>query len=105
MDRSTLHPPDGADSGIVVTDNPAADRYEATVDGEFAVAVYRRHAGTITFTHTGVPPAIEGRGVANALARTALDAARRDGLRVVPLCPFFAAYVRRHPEYDDLRAP
>src|SRR5690606_17493780 len=53
-------------------------------------------------THTVVETAAEGRGVGSALARTALDAARAEGLRVVPQCPFIAAYIARHPDYADL---
>ncbi|MEP7028866.1 MAG: GNAT family N-acetyltransferase, partial [Candidatus Eisenbacteria bacterium] len=49
-----------------------------------------------------VPEALAGRGVANALARHALEAARARGLHVVPLCPFVASYIRRHDEYADL---
>lgn len=90
---------------VQVTNNTDAHRYEATVDGHLAVAEYRRDGATITFTHTGVPEAIEGRGVASALARTALDAARAEGLAVIPLCPFFATYIRRHPEYASLVPP
>ena len=50
------------------------------------------------------PPAIEGHGVGSKLVRGALDAARDQGLRVVPQCPFVAAYIKRHPEYEDLLA-
>jgi predicted GNAT family acetyltransferase len=66
------------------------------------VATYTRRGDTITFWHTYVPPSMEGHGVGGALARTALEAARRDGLTVVPRCPFVASYIRRHPEYLDL---
>ena len=87
---------------IPVVDNAAEHRFEALVDGEFAVAEYVRDGRTITFTHTVVPPALRGGGVANALARTALDQARAGALTVVPQCAFFAAYIRRHPEYQPL---
>lgn len=86
-----------------VVDNPPLNRFETTLDGQLAIAAYRRKPGVIVFTHTEVPPAIEGHGVANELARTALAAARQEGLKVRPLCPFFAAFMKRHPEYDDLR--
>src|SRR4051794_37887685 len=65
---------------------------------------YHRHDGIIAFTHTEVPPEIEGRGVASALARKALDDARASGDKVVPACEFFAHFMDEHPEYDDLRA-
>ena len=97
--------PRHAAAEITVTDDVAASRYEAIVDGVLAFAEYRRRGAVIAFTHTLVPHEIAGRGVADALARRALDDARAAGLRVVPRCPFFAAFMRRHPEYDDLRAP
>lgn len=90
------------DDGI--TDNTARHRYELAVDGATAFVLYRRKPGVITFIHTEVPEALAGRGIGSRLARHVLDAARRDGLRVVPLCPFIADWMARHPEYDDLRA-
>jgi uncharacterized protein len=87
-----------------VTDVPERHRYEARAAGvaEVAAAYYRVRDGAIVLTHTEVPPALEGKGVGTALARYALDDARHRGLAVVPLCPFIAAFIRRHPEYEDL---
>lgn len=85
-----------------VINNERAGRFELNLDGELAVSAYHRRNGTIVFTHTEVPPAFEGKGIGNALARAALDYARSEGLRVVPRCPFIAAFIRRHPEYQDL---
>lgn len=88
-----------------VRDNPEHSRFEAAVGDDVAVASYRMKDRTITFTHTEVPEALRGRGVGDALARAALDSARARGLTVVPRCPFIAAFVRRHAEYQDLVAP
>ena len=85
-----------------VRNNEDANRFEIDVDGELGVSEYRRRNGTIIFTHTEVPPKAEGKGIGNALAKTALDYARSEGLRVVPRCQFIAAYIRRHREYQDL---
>lgn len=85
-----------------VIDNRAEQEFELDVDGHRAVAAYQLEGGTIVFTHTVVPPAIEGRGVGSKLIRAALDSARDQGLKVVPQCPFVAAYIERHPEYRDL---
>lgn len=85
-----------------VVDNPTASRFELSVDGQVAVAEYQIAGTMIVFTHTEVPPTLEGRGVGSALARGALDAARERGLSVFPLCPFMASYVRQHREYMDL---
>jgi len=85
-----------------VIDNKAEQEFELTVDGYRAVAAYQLEGDTIVFTHTLVPPAIEGRGVGSRLIRAALDSARDQGLRVVPQCPFVRAFIERHPEYRDL---
>lgn len=67
--------------------------------GELA---YRRHAGTVDLFHTEVEPSQRNRGLGELLVRSALDDLRSRGDRVVPSCPFVAAFVRRHPEYEDL---
>jgi predicted GNAT family acetyltransferase len=89
---------------VTVTDAPQDKRYEARIDDDIAgVAVYVRTADMIAFLHTEVQDAYEGRGVGSALARTALDAARADGLRVLAICPFFEGWIGKHPEYADLQ--
>ena len=91
--------------GIMVRDNPDASRYELFVGDELAgLASYGLSEGAMTIPHTEVQPQYEGRGLGARLARFALDDARERGLKVVPQCPFIAAYIRRHPEYDDLVA-
>jgi hypothetical protein len=88
----------------VLSDNPAESRYEALVGDFHGMIEYELAEGTIIFTHTEVDPELEGQGVAGKMARFALDDARRRGLKVVPDCPFVAAYIKRHPEYSDLVA-
>lgn len=88
---------------VEVHDAQGAERYEARVDGVLAgFAEYRRRDGRTVFTHTEVDDAFEGRGVGGALARAALDDVRRRGERAVPVCPFIADWIERHPDYDDL---
>jgi predicted GNAT family acetyltransferase len=91
-----------AEQEITVTNNEAKQRYEARVDGYLAVLTYERQGDTIIYLHTGVPSAVAGRGIANLLARTALDEARAAQRSVVPVCQFVAVYIRRHPEYQAL---
>lgn len=85
-----------------IRDNAERHRFEVSVDGHVAHADYRIDGDVITFTHTIVPPALEGRGIASRLIRHALTDARDRGLRVDPQCPFVAAYIRKHPEWADL---
>ncbi|HEX2145767.1 MAG TPA: GNAT family N-acetyltransferase [Glycomyces sp.] len=88
---------------VIVTDAPERNRYEAHIDGKLAgFTEYRRQNGTIMFTHTLVEKAFEGAGVGSALARSALNEARESGRQVQPVCPFFAGWIERHPEYADL---
>jgi predicted GNAT family acetyltransferase len=88
---------------LPIRDNPERHRFEADLgDGSLAIAQYRLEDGKIVFTHTEVPSAHEGKGIGSALIRFALASARERGLRVVPICPFFAAYIKRHEEVQDL---
>ena len=87
---------------IQISHDPASGRFSARLDGHEAELVYRRQGGRLLIDHTGVPEAIGGRGVAGELVRSALEYARAEGLRVVPLCSYSAEYIRRHPGYADL---
>ena len=87
-----------------VTDNRDRSRYELTAEGHTAFAAYTLDGGVITFTHTVVPPALEGRGIASRLILHALTDVRGRGLKVIAQCPFVAAYIRKHPEWAALLA-
>jgi len=88
-----------------VTDHPERKRFEAVVEGQTAIAEYNLVQGAIIFTHTEVPSALEGRGIGKALILAGLALARDRGLKVIPLCPFFAAYMKSHPETHDILHP
>ncbi len=81
-----------------------AARFHVTLEGHEAELTYRLGGGRMTITHTGVPNAIGGRGMAADLVRAALEYARSEGLKVVPACSYAAAYIQRNPEYADLVA-
>lgn len=87
-----------------VQHNAAQHRFEVCVDDVLCVCDYRLHDGVATFTHTGVPQAVGGRGIAAALVGSALAWARDEGLKVRPACSYVATYLRRHPEFQDLLA-
>ncbi|MGJ3507287.1 GNAT family N-acetyltransferase [Enemella sp. A6] len=88
-------------SEIVVIDNPERSRWEAR-DGDEVVgfADYTVDGDTITIPHTEVHR--EGEGIGGRIVRAAVDAARADGKRVNPECPFVRAWIEKHPEYADL---
>lgn len=81
---------------------PDRGRFQARVDGHRSVADYRLAGGVMHMTHTEVPPALQGRGLAAALVEAALAHARANGFKVNPLCSYVRAYLRRHPQYQDL---
>ena len=85
-----------------IRNNTARHRFELDAGGHTAVAEYRLTPGVITFTHTGVDPALRGRGIASRLVRGALEAVRAQDLKVVPKCSFVASYIARHSEFGDL---
>ena len=82
----------------------AAHRFEVQVEGAHCVLDYALAAGVMTITHTAVPAAAGGRGVAGELVRTALEFARAEGWRVRPACSYAAAWMKRHPDCAELRA-
>ena len=85
-----------------VRHNEELNRYELSVDGQVAVADYTEHGDVLAFTHTGVPKALEGRGIASKLIKGALADVRARGKKVRPLCSFVEAYFKRHADEADL---
>lgn len=78
-------------------------RYSAVVDGHEAEMTYSRAgASTIIIDHTGVPDALRGRGVGQALVRRGVEDARAEGRKIVPLCPYAKAQIARHSEWQDV---
>lgn len=88
---------------VKIRNDPDNRQFTVEVDGRLAgKAEYRLRGDTYLFIHTEVDPEFQGLGVANRLARAALDDVRDQGRTLVPLCPFIAAHIRRHPEYDEI---
>jgi len=85
-----------------VTDNPSASRFEILTDQGAAILTYRHRGADLDLVHTEVPKSLEGHGYAAALATAALSFARREGMKVIPTCPYVKAFLQRHPEYADL---
>ncbi|WP_348775154.1 GNAT family N-acetyltransferase [Solwaraspora sp. WMMD791] len=90
---------------MLVQDDPARHRFEILIDDALAgFAAYRLAPATVTVTHTEIDPAHRGKGAGDALAHGMLTQIRERGDRVVPQCPFIAAYIDRHPEFASLVA-
>ena len=92
-------------SDAEIRDNADLNRYELPVDGEMAVVTYNLSAPNLMITETLVPARLEGQGIASRLARHVLDDARARDLLILPVCPFFSAYLQKHPDYADVVHP
>ena len=89
---------------VDVTHNESRHRFEATVDGQLCVCDYQLRGNVMWMTHTGVPSAVGGRGIAAELVRVALEWAAQQAFTVEPSCSYVDVYMRRHPETQRLRA-
>ncbi len=89
---------------IEVKHRPDQSRFQAVVDGQTCVIDYELQNGVMAVTHTGVPPPLEGRGIAGRLMEAVLEHAKTDGLKVAPLCSYARGYMERHPETAELLA-
>ena len=88
-----------------IHDNTGAHRYELPVGGEVAVVIYNLSDKNLMITETLVPEALEGRGIASRLAKHVIADARTPGLMILPVCPFFSAYLQKHPEHAEVVHP
>ena len=92
------------DIPLEISNNEAQQRLEGRVRGALCRLDYRIEDGVMHLIHTQVPSFAEGRGIGGQLVKAAMDHAEAHGLRVHPVCSFVATWIRRHPEYDRLRA-
>lgn len=85
--------------------NPDKNRFELTIDGHTAVIDSILAKGDVMFlTHTGVPKALEGKGIGKQLVEYALNYIKEHKYTLAPLCPFVAAYLKRHQEWKSILA-
>jgi len=87
---------------LEVLRNEDERRFESWVDGKLAKLDYIQDGNNFVITHVGVHPEQRGQGIAGRIVQVSLDYAKDKGLRVVPMCSYAAAYIRRHPEYVEL---
>ncbi|ASV29845.1 GNAT family N-acetyltransferase [Maribacter cobaltidurans] len=85
-----------------ITDNPAKKRYEAIVEDSLVFIEYIKAKEKIYLTHTEVPGALEGKGIGSSLVLKVLEDIEKQGLTLVPLCPFVAMYLKKYPEWRRL---
>lgn len=84
---------------FTLIDNREGRRFEFEMEGANPRIEYIRAGDRIYLTHTEVPPALEGNGIGSALIGAALEAIEKEGLNLVPLCPFVAGYLKRNPQW------
>ncbi len=82
-----------------VRDNSSQSRFEIHLGSQVAVAEYQIEGHRMLFTHTGVPPEFRGQGIAERLVLAGFHAARARQLKIVPVCSYVAAVLKRHPEF------
>ena len=83
--------------------NESGKRFEFTVDGSTAFILYKKIGEKeLELFHTEVPESLEGKGVGKALAQKALQYCKTNGIKILPTCPFLAAYIQRHPEWNSI---
>lgn len=86
-----------------ISHDPSAHRFETRVEQQDCVLDYTLDGDVMTITHTGVPSAVSGKGIASALVEAALTTARGKGWRVVPACSYASSWMDRHHQFDALR--
>jgi len=89
---------------FTVADNPDKRRFEAEVAKNMVFIDYIRAKDAVFLNHTEVPPVLEGQGIGAELMRQTLEKLKTDGDLLAPLCPFVAAYLKRHPQWKFLLA-
>lgn len=85
---------------VIVNEQPP--QFAINTDGGKGYLVYQYHRGDLVLMHTYVPEQLRGKGIAGALAKYALEYARKNKIKVVVYCPYVTAYLERHPEYLDV---
>ena len=87
---------------LEIIHNEAENRFETWIDNQLSKLDYMQDGNTIVMTHVGVYPEHRGQGIAGKLTQVALEYAKERSFRVIPMCPYIAAYIRRNTRYEDL---
>src|SRR5512138_40169 len=87
---------------LTVTHNPSEGRFETWIDGYLSKLDYIQDGKNFVIAHVGVHPELRNQGLAAKITQTALEYAKENSLRVIPMCSYAAAYIRRNPQYAEL---
>jgi len=89
---------------LVLKDNTDRKQFELSVEGFTARIEYMIMSNKIFLTHTEVPRELEGKGVGSKIVKLAFEEIEKQGLKLIPLCPFVAKYLTKHPEWKKILA-
>lgn len=87
---------------VEIIHNEPEKRFEVWIDGLLSKLDYIKDGKNFVITHVGVHPELRGQGLAGKITRAGLEFAKTNSLRVVPMCSYAAAYIRRNPQYAEL---
>lgn len=93
-------------ASLKAQNNSDKSRFELEIDDAVAFIEYKiGKSGAMYLIHTEVPGMFEGQGVGHKLVRESLEIAEKEGIKVMPLCPFVRAFMKNHQEdYQQLLA-
>lgn len=87
---------------LEIVQNEAESRFETWIEGKLCKLDYMQDGDTFVITHVGVHPDFRGLGIAGKIVQAGLEYAKERSLRVIPMCSYAAAYIRRNPKYMEL---
>lgn len=94
-----------SDDELRVLDRPDDTRYELVRGDEvISYASYRLDDGVVTIPHVETAPEHRGDGCADTLMAGIVADVRARGLRIRPLCPFAASFMRDNHDTHDVLA-
>lgn len=87
---------------LEVVHNEADHTFEVWIDGYRSKLDYIQEGKNFVITHVGVHPTFRGQGVAAKIVQAGLEYVKQNSLRVIPMCSYAAAFIRRNPQYREL---
>ena len=87
---------------LEITHNEADHTFDVWIDGYRSKLDYIQDGKNFVITHVGVYPELRGQGIAGKIVEAGLQYAKQNSLRVIPMCSYAAAYIRRNPQYLEL---
>lgn len=83
-------------------DNQEDKQYEIQAESQVIRIEYIKAQDKIYLTHTEVPQSLEGKGYGSQIIKMALEDIEEKELTLIPMCPFVAGYIKKHPEWKKL---